>query len=279
MLTRRSFSLTLLGALGTTSFSIGEGLAQPTEFICATKDPESVKFAIDDLSANEVNRPQFETNRRTFDITDFGVAFLPHRWRRSDGSKPNSGIIELGVAFLNGGSGQHEIFSAAVKNWTDSEVGQYISFDFSAPADKAPIRVTFDAKGNWSHVGRGNLSVPKSAPTMNIQNMQPDVIIHEMGHALGLHHEHNHPKANIDWDKDAVKREMAALGWSAADCETNIFAKYDDRYVCIGSPSFDKHSIMIYPIPTRWTKNGFSATPSSNISQGDRKCLQGLYSA
>jgi hypothetical protein len=279
MLTRRSFSLTLLGALGSTSFSIGEGLAQQSEFICATKDPEYVKFEIENFSANEVNRPKFEQNRQEFAINDFGVAQLAHRWRRSDGNTPNSGKIALGVGFLNGDSGQHERFKSAVKNWADSEVGQYISFDFAAPADKRQIRVTFDAKGNWSYVGRGNLSVAKSAPTMNLQNMQPDVIIHEMGHALGLQHEHNHPRANIAWDKVVVKREMAALGWSDADCETNIFAKYDDRYVCVGSPNFDKHSIMIYPIPTRWTKNGFSATPSSNISEGDRKCLQGLYSA
>jgi hypothetical protein len=99
-----------------------------------------------------------------------------------------------------------------------------------------------------------------------------------MGHALGLQHEHNHSAAGFAWDEKAVIKSMKKLGWSEKDTRDNILDRYTQAANCVGNPSFDRQSVMIYPIPSSWTHNQFSSTGNVSISQGDYQCVVGLYS-
>jgi hypothetical protein len=71
---------------------------------------------------------------------------------------------------------------------------------------------------------------------------------------------------------------MKKAGWSETITRDNILNRYAQAANCVGSPSFDRQSIMLYPIPVRWTRNGFSSVQNMMISDGDRQCATGLYS-
>ena len=57
------------------------------------------------------------------------------------------------------------------KNW---EVK--LAFDYSAPQGGSQIRVTFNTGVNESYIGRGNLLVKNSSPTMRIGDVVPHII-------------------------------------------------------------------------------------------------------
>jgi hypothetical protein len=40
---------------------------------------------------------------------------------------------------------------------------------------------------------------------------------------------------------------------------------------------FDPHSIMAYPIPKDWTKDGFSIERNITLSQGDKEFVSCLF--
>jgi len=40
---------------------------------------------------------------------------------------------------------------------------------------------------------------------------------------------------------------------------------------------FDPESIMLYPIPAHWTKNGFSSGLNTDLSPKDRKFIRQEY--
>ena len=58
--------------------------------------------------------------------------------------------------------------------------------------------------------------------------------------------------------------------------DSNVFERFTQDFSC-GGEAFDKNSVMIYEIPKRWTKNGFSSKLNTTISPGDRGCLLKNY--
>lgn len=121
------------------------------------------------------------------------------------------------------------------------------------------IRVRFDkGKGHWSYLGRDCLTVPSSAQTMNLElatgvfgNFSEDwdrVVIHEFGHAIGIKHEHQSPKAGIAWNKPFVYSEYARTqGWSKSQVDFQVFDQYKGSD--FKGTAFDRYSIWLYPIP------------------------------
>lgn len=81
----------------------------------------------------------------------------------------------------------------------------------------ADIRISFNFSGYWSAVGtdatKTNVFLP-GEPSMNFGGFHIDLptgwqatVLHEFGHALGFHHEHQHPTGGCDnefrWNDDA----------------------------------------------------------------------------
>lgn len=176
------------------------------------------------------------------------------------------------------------------------------------------IRVSFDQQRHWSLLGRA--SWPKVNPktsfehaTLNIDltnlSMQLGllpwksnrrkastaatgirayfgaVVKHEIGHALGFFHEHQHPGSgcakDLKWEvlyrrfpKALVDRNFAPVSEQLARYQQAKFLKFDPK------------SIMQYQIPASFLKRGkaspcFIAQQAVDISSGDKQMMRAAY--
>lgn len=139
----------------------------------------------------------------------------------------------------------------AFQAWFNLGIG--ISFKELARPDDATIRIGFDpAGGSWSYVGRDNLNIRDPLQrTMNFgwalnTPYGRDTAMHEIGHALGLEHEHQNPFAGITWDTDAVRRYFQGPpnNWDERTIDWNILRKISPAEV--KGTSWDPDSVMEY---------------------------------
>ena len=245
----------------------------PRAFICATPDGPT----------SNAGPPEPDARSQSgFNGHHYRKATLnPHSlWSRSDGATPGTGVITLNVHFMNGTPRERALVRRVAPEWTMGDLGKRIHFRFDAPRTGSHIRVLFrGGKGNISEVGREALGVPELRHTMNLDDIDRRGILHEFGHVLGLRHEHQSPNNGIVWNKPVVIAELRASGWSKYKVEENIFKRFSQDCACIGDTTVDPRSIMMYPIPRRWTLNGFSSHLNQNISARDRRCLVREYRA
>jgi len=209
------------------------------------------------------------------DEVSMGVAAKSKLWKKG---------TTLKVAFLGGSEKLQTRVLKTASLWLVP--GVQLKIEKAGRSEKAQIRIAFDAQeGSWSYVGTDNLTIRPSQPTMNLGWATEDtpehdfssVVLHEWGHALGLLHEHNHPEAKIEWNKDAVYKELSdePNNWDRATIDSNVFERFEASSVI--TTDFDQVSIMIYTIPKRWTKNGKRFMPSWRLSEGDKATILKLY--
>lgn len=187
------------------------------------------------------------------------------------------------IAFLDGTPQQQ----ALVKQYAVEWVTDLANLKFSWVNDPAnsEIRISFKFKGSWSVIGTTCRTVAKNQATMNFGWLTPTVtpqeakrvILHEFGHALGLIHEHQNPDGGIQWNKPAVTADLSGPpnNWDTATIEHNMFEAYAKKD--INGTKLDQASVMLYPIPSTWTVNGFSAGTNLQLSPTDRSFIKKQY--
>jgi hypothetical protein len=186
----------------------------------------------------------------------------------------------LRVKFLSGSSEMKFKVLSYAKEW---EQFANVRFEFVENGD-ADIRVNLDNKGGHNSViGQLATGVPQDVKTMNLDTTDfktyesmHGTVMHEFGHALGLLHEHYSPLAGIPWNKELVYKELGqSQGWDKLTVDVNLFQQYSLTYT--QGTSYDRKSIMHYPVLARWTTNGYSVPWNNYLSDGDKSLISALY--
>ena len=184
----------------------------------------------------------------------------------------------LKVAFLNPPSDTHrEAAIKAIMLWQPS-INLNLEFVNGSEGD---IRITMEAPLNYSAIGTDATLRGPGENTMNI-GTAPDhpwfeaAVLHEFGHALGMEHEHQHPKANIPWNKPAVyEHYWTAFQWSKEEVDHNLFRLLETATA--RTTAYDPTSIMHYPIPNELTIGDWAVYKNTTISQNDRRLMRKAY--
>lgn len=163
--------------------------------------------------------------------------------------------------FLNDGStrflpwkgtaNQRQLVRDGFSIWEDLEIG--LNFEEVNDRSEAEIRIGFmEGDGHWSYLGRDVLEFGPSQRTMNLDRDISygdgiETVLHEIGHTLGLSHEHQNPNAGIVWDDQAVYDALAQPpnGWDADTTYYNILRKLP--HLSTKGTDWDQDSIMHYP--------------------------------
>ncbi|MEQ9504524.1 MAG: M12 family metallopeptidase [Deltaproteobacteria bacterium] len=182
-----------------------------------------------------------------------------------------------------GSNDQVAVVERAFASWADLNLG--IEFQRVHSRDEAELRIGFmQGDGAWSYVGRDALERPRNERTMNFGwNLIDDLdtALHEIGHALGMSHEHQNPNSGIEWDEEAVYSALARPPneWSRGTTYRNIIQKLSPSEV--RGSNWDPDSIMHYPFEAglirRPTKYADGLWPSGGLSGKDREWVAKFY--
>jgi len=182
-----------------------------------------------------------------------------------------------------GNDAQKKTVRDAFAAWKALPLG--LEFKEVASADEAEIRIGFmRGDGSWSWVGREILDIGTGERTMNfgwdIAN-DADTALHEIGHTLGMHHEHQNPFAGIVWDEEAVYASLGAppSSWSREKTQWNIIRKLPEASV--QGTQWDPESVMHYDFAAGLIKlpaqYAGGLHPAGGLSARDQAWLKDIY--
>lgn len=196
--------------------------------------------------------------------------------------------VRLRVGFLEGAPELHQRVADLARAWPQ-ETRANFDFEFWVDNGRDPgdadIRISFRPDlGSFSKLGRYARTVEVPGRTMNLGWMTLDlgedkaraVVLHEFGHALGLVHEHMNPAQQIQWDVERVRADLRqSQGWDDAKIDANMFVRYAPDQIF--GTDVDKDSIMMYPIPPGWTRDGFTVGFNTNLTEVDKSLIRAAY--
>lgn len=152
-------------------------------------------------------------------------------------------------------------------DYNDSKDGD-INIGFMHSADSDPA-------GSHSFIGTDCKSQRVS---INFGWRKYSTYLHELGHALGLKHEHQLPNHDIEWDMDlAYKYFKASQGWDKKKVDDNLNNTLKTKEFTYSEP--DPKSIMCYFIPKELIKKGDVEAFQHNevLSDIDKKFISFMY--
>lgn len=216
------------------------------------------------ITENPDNEPKAVSGGRRKRAIGFHSKFWArHRW--------------LTIGFLDNPPEElQDAIELIIWEW-DPHVSLIFGLDKRADAD---IRISTNTDENGSYVGTDALTIEAGKPTMHLGCKPSDpafktTVLHEFGHALGLVHEHQHPQANIPWNKKKVYETFIGPNFNKDDIDLNILAPLDMSDLRI-SP-YDKTSIMHYPIDKSFTDGTWEVGLNSKPSKQDIEFVKMIY--
>ncbi len=215
-----------------------------------------VKTCFDRILPHELTRPQ---RMMSFAGRSRAIFLFRKMWI--------TGSI-LKVRFMEGTAEQKSFVIEQALWWT---AHANLHFEFDDEALDADIRITFnESDGAWSYIGTDAAQIPQDQPTMNLGFLDGGTAAHEFGHAIGLAHEHQNPGGGIEWNEDAVIRDLSGAPnyWNEEQIRHNVLNKYSADQ--IRGTEFDPASIMLYFFPDDWVKNGSGTKANNHLSALDK---------
>jgi hypothetical protein len=217
------------------------------------------------------------------------------------------------VAFNGGTPDLHRAISEQASLWAkvanlqldfgfNPATKQFRSWSASDTQYSAHIRIGFEQEGYWSYIGTDSVSqnAPPSSASMNFAGFDKEwptviparwktVVIHEFGHAIGMHHEHQHVACanEFRWvrgptgEPDVYDVFRTWLRWSKAQVDVNL-RPVPEASLIATTPTADRKSIMFYAMPSQAYVKGpesscFIPAENTSISAEDARGARIAY--
>jgi hypothetical protein len=187
-----------------------------------------------------------------------------------------------------GPAAQQDAVRRAFDEW--KQLGMGLEFREVDDRSEAEVRIGFQDQydGSWSYIGRDVLAQPMNARTMNFgwdltTEYGRTTALHEIGHTLGMPHEHQNPYTGIVWDEAAVYSYFGGEpnNWDRDTTFHNVLRKLATSEV--EGSSWDPDSIMEYWFPQGLIQEPaqyrVGLTPAGTLSEHDTEYMRRWYPA
>ncbi|MCQ2207379.1 MAG: M12 family metallopeptidase [Paludibacteraceae bacterium] len=191
--------------------------------------------------------------------------------------------------FMNGSAKEQAIVEDCMEEWMKYANVKFVE---ASSFNSAIVRIKIYAD-NGSNV-KGSAALGKyyqvdynkknpNSPTVNLyisgvsRSKAKTIVLHELGHVLGLADETYHKDFNVsNLNTSLIRNEIGTTLY-----EQLFGAQYRDIYqkgICYeNSAPFNPNSIMMYNIPSRWTKNGTSYDGGVELTPQDIWAINKMY--